>query len=133
MHTVVCTQSSTMDSVAPVSKITQPEWSKNATIYEVNVRQYTSEGTFNAFSEHLPRLKEMGVDILWFMPIHPIGKVNRKENEDSMGSYYSVQDYKAVSTDYGTEEDFRALVEQVHNPDESDSRLVPNHTAWDNP
>ena len=134
MHTVACTQSSTMDSVAPVSKVTQPEWSKNATIYEVNVRQYTSEGTFNAFSEHLPRLKEMGVDILWFMPIHPIGKVNRKENEDSMGSYYSVQDYKAVSTDYGTEEDFRVLVEQVHNLGmKVILDWVPNHTAWDNP
>ncbi|MBM3418399.1 MAG: alpha-amylase, partial [Bacteroidetes bacterium] len=55
-----------------------PEWSKNATIYEVNVRQFTPEGTFNAFAKHLPRLKEMGVDIIWLMPIHPIGEKNRK-------------------------------------------------------
>ena len=129
-----CTQPSTMDAVAPVSKVEHPEWSKNATIYEVNVRQYTPEGTFNAFSEHLPRLKEMGVDILWFMPIHPIGKINRKETERSMGSYYSVQDYKAVSSDYGTEEDFRRMVEQAHGLGmKVILDWVPNHTAWDNP
>ena len=129
-----CTQPSTMEAVAPVSKVEHPEWSKNATIYEVNVRQYTPEGTFNAFSEHLPRLKEMGVDILLFMPIHPIGKINRKETESSMGSYYSVQDYKAVSSDYGTEEDFRHMVEQAHGLGmKVILDWVPNHTAWDNP
>ena len=129
-----CTQPSNMEVVAPVSKVEHPEWSKNATIYEVNVRQYTPEGTFNAFSEHLPRLKEMGVDILWFMPIHPIGKINRKETESSMGSYYSVQDYKAVSSDYGTEEDFRRMVEQAHGLGmKVILDWVPNHTAWDNP
>lgn len=134
MFTAACTQPSTVDSAAPVSKVTQPEWSKNATIYEVNVRQYTPEGTFSAFSEHLPRLKEMGVDILWFMPIHPIGKINRKENENSMGSYYSVQDYKAVSSDYGTAEDFRAVVQQAHSLEmKVILDWVPNHTAWDNP
>ena len=134
MFTAACTQPSTVDSAAPVSKVTQPEWSKNATIYEINVRQYTLEGTFSAFSEHLPRLKEMGVDILWFMPIHPIGKINRKENENSMGSYYSVQDYKAVSSDYGTAEDFRAVVQQAHSLEmKVILDWVPNHTAWDNP
>ena len=134
MFTAACTQPSTVDSAAPVSKVTQPEWSKNATIYEINVRQYTPEGTFSAFSEHLPRLKEMGVDILWFMPIHPIGKINRKENENSMGSYYSVQDYKAVSSDYGTAEDFRAVVQQAHSLEmKVILDWVPNHTAWDNP
>lgn len=135
LSTLACTTSQHADnSLTPVSKITQPEWSKNANIYEVNVRQYTPEGTFNAFAEHLPRLHEMGVDILWFMPIHPIGEINRKENENSMGSYYSVQDYKKVSSDYGTEEDFRALVAQAH---ELGMKViidwVPNHTAWDNP
>ncbi len=134
MFTAACTQPSTVDSAAPVSKVTQPEWSKNATIYEINVRQYTPEGTFSAFSEHLPRLKEMGVDILWFMPIHPIGKINRKENENSMGSYYSVQDYKGVSSDYGTAEDFRAVVQQAHSLEmKVILDWVPNHTAWDNP
>ena len=129
-----CTQPYTMDVVAPVSKVEHPEWSKNATIYEVNVRQYTPEGTFNAFSEHLPRLKEMGVDILWFMPIHPIGKINRKETESSMGSYYSVQDYKSVNSDYGTKEDFKRMVEQAHGLGmKVILDWVPNHTAWDNP
>ncbi|MBU8883286.1 hypothetical protein KSK37_09335 [Kaistella sp. DKR-2] len=67
-------------------EITHTEWSKNATIYEVNVRQYTQEGTFKAFEKHLPRLKKMGVDIIWLMPIHPIGEKNRK---GTLGSYYS--------------------------------------------
>lgn len=61
-----------------VAHIDHPEWSKSANMYEVNIRQYTEEGTFKAFQEHLPRLKEMGVDILWLMPIHPIGKEKRK-------------------------------------------------------
>ncbi|MFM7300416.1 MAG: hypothetical protein ACKO1R_04670, partial [Crocinitomicaceae bacterium] len=65
-----------------------PEWSKNATIYEVNIRQFTPEGTFKAFGKHLPRLKDMGVDIIWLMPIHPIGEKNRK---GSLGSYYAVR------------------------------------------
>ena len=69
---------------------TVPEWTKDAVMYEVNVRQFTPEGTFAAFSKHLPRIKELGVDIIWFMPIHPIGEKNRK---GSLGSYYSVKDY----------------------------------------
>lgn len=106
-----------------------PEWSKNANIYEVNLRQYTPEGTFNAFSQHLPRLKEMGVDILWLMPIHPISEKNRK---GTLGSYYAVRDYKAVNPDFGTKEDFLNLVNQAH---ELDMKVildwVPNHTGFD--
>ena len=71
-------------------EIKHPEWSKNATIYEVNVRQFTPEGTFKAFETHLPRLKAMGVDIIWLMPINPIGVEKRK---GTLGSYYSVKDY----------------------------------------
>ncbi|MGC9373628.1 MAG: alpha-amylase family glycosyl hydrolase [Bacteroidales bacterium] len=111
-------------------KVKHPEWSKNASIYEVNIRQYTPEGTFNAFAEHLPRLKEMGVDILWLMPIHPIGEKNRK---GSMGSYYSVKDYLDINPEFGTEEDFKNLVNQIHA---SGMYViidwVANHTAWDN-
>ncbi len=107
-----------------------PDWSYNATIYEVNVRQYTKEGTFKAFADHLPRLKEMGVDILWFMPVHPIGVKNRK---GSLGSYYSVQNFKDVNPEFGTLQDFKSLVESAH-------QLgmyvildwVANHTSWDN-
>ncbi len=107
-----------------------PEWSNNAVIYEVNVRQFTEEGTFNAFAEHLPRLKELGVDILWLMPIHPIGELNRK---GTLGSYYSIKDYKAVNPEFGTFEDFKALVDKAH---ELGMKVildwVANHTAWDN-
>ena len=87
-------------------------WTRNANIYEVNIRQYTPEGTFNAFTTHLERLDELGVDILWLMPIHPISLKNRK---GSLGSYYSVQDYKALNPDFGTNEDFRNLVEKSHS------------------
>src|SRR5436853_4865786 len=62
----------------PYVEIKHPEWTRNATIYEVNLRQYTKEGTFKAFETHLPRLKEMGIDIIWLMPIHPIGIEKRK-------------------------------------------------------
>lgn len=106
------------------------EWSRDANIYEVNIRQYTPEGTFDAFSEHLPRLAEMGVEILWLMPIHPIGVEHRK---GGMGSYYSVRDYKDVAPEYGTKEDFRELVDAAH---ELGMKViidwVANHTAWDN-
>ena len=70
-----------------------PDWANTATIYEVNIRQYTPEGTFNAFQNHLPRLKELGVDILWLMPINPIGEVNRK---GKLGSYYSVKNLSLI-------------------------------------
>ena len=83
------------------------EWTKDAIIYEVNIRQFTEEGTINAFSKHLPRLKDLGVDILWLMPIYPIGELNRK---GGLGSYYSVQDYKVVNPEFGTLEDFKNLI-----------------------
>ncbi len=99
-------------------------------IYEVNIRQYTPEGTFNAFTNgHLERLGDMGVDIIWLMPIHPIGEKNRK---GELGSYYSVKDYKGVNPEFGIEEDLRALIGKAH---ELDMIVildwVPNHTAWD--
>jgi glycosidase len=106
------------------------DWSKNANIYEVNIRQYTEEGTINAFREHLPRLKEMGVDILWLMPVQPIGELNRK---GSLGSYYSVKDYKAVNPELGTMQDFKDLVNEAH---EMGMYVildwVANHSSWDN-
>ncbi|MGE5394060.1 MAG: alpha-amylase family glycosyl hydrolase [Candidatus Saccharibacteria bacterium] len=114
----------------PVGQANFPEWSKNAVMYEVNVRQYTPEGTFNAFKEHLPRLKDLGVDILWFMPIQPISEKNRK---GSLGSYYSVRDYKAVNPEFGTMDDFKSLVKSAH---EMGFKVmidwVANHTGCDN-
>lgn len=105
-------------------------WSKNATIYEVNIRQYTPEGTFNAFSESLPRLKKMGVEILWIMPINPIGVKNRKGTQ---GSYYSIRDYKAVNPEFGTMADFKNLVDEAHALDmKVILDWVANHSAFDN-
>lgn len=107
-----------------------PEWTKNAVIYEVNIRQYTPEGTFKAFEIHLQRLKELGVDILWIMPIQPISEKNRK---GSLGSYYSVKDYKGINPEFGTLEDFKSLVNKAH---EMGFKViidwVANHTGWDN-
>ena len=105
-------------------------WTKNAVMYEVNVRQFTPEGTFKAFSKHLPRIKNLGVDIIWFMPIHEIGQVNRK---GSLGSYYSIKDYRSTNPEFGTLEDFNELVKQIH---ELDMKViidwVANHTSFDN-
>jgi glycosidase len=117
-----------MDSIE--YKKTMPEWAKSASIYEVNTRQYTPEGTFNAFQKELPRLKKMGVDIIWMMPINPIGVKNRK---GSLGSYYSVKDYKAINPEYGTETDFKALVTEAHKLGmHVIIDWVANHTSWDN-
>ncbi len=113
-----------------------PDWAKNAVIYEVNTRQYTPEGTFKAFATHLSSLKDLGVDILWFMPIHPIGLEKRKVPDGmktSLGSYYSVQDYEAVNPEFGTEADFKSLVNQAHKMGfKVIIDWVANHTAWDN-
>jgi glycosidase len=101
-----------------------------ANLYEVNLRQYSEKGDIAGFMKHLPRLASMGVDILWLMPIHPIGEVNRK---GSLGSYYSVKDFCGLNPDYGTKDDFRKLVETAHA---LGMRViidwVANHAAWDN-
>lgn len=108
-----------------------PDWSHDAVIYEVNVRQYTDAGTFQAFAEHLPRLQELGVEVLWFMPIYPIGELNRK---GSLGSYYSIRDYTAVNPEFGTLDDFKAVVDQAHQLGmKVILDWVANHTAWDHP
>ncbi len=106
-----------------------PAWSKNINIYEVNIRQYTPEGTFNAFSVHLKRLRDMDVDVLWFMPIFPISKTKRK---GSLGSYYSVSGYRDINPEFGSKKDFKKLVKSAHD---LGLRViidwVPNHTGWD--
>ncbi len=107
-----------------------PEWCKKATIYEVNIRQFTPEGTFAAFSKHLPRLKQMGVDIIWLMPIHPIGEKNRK---GGLGSYYAVRNYEEVNAEFGTMADFQQLVKETHaNGMKLIIDWVANHTSPDN-
>jgi len=107
------------------------DWTKNANIYEVNIRQYTPEGTFNAFATHLDRLQAMGVKILWIMPIQPIGKLNRK---GGLGSYYSIADYTETNPNFGTMEDFKNLVEEAHKRDmKVILDWVANHTSFDHP
>ena len=115
----------------PYIKLTHPEWSRDAVLYQVNVRQYSEAGTFAAVEADLDRLQELGVDILWLMPIHPIGEKNRK---GGLGSYYSVKDYYGVNPEFGALDDLKSLIAAAHD---RDMRVildwVANHTAWDNP
>ncbi len=112
-----------------------PEWVKSSVLYEINTRQYSPEGTFKALEADLPRIKDLGVDILWLMPVFPIGEKDRKIPEGAktgLGSYYSVRDYKAVNPEFGTGEDFKSFVNKAH---EMGFRVivdwVANHTARD--
>jgi len=127
------------------SPITNDDY-ENAVIYEANIRQYSSEGTFEAFTKDIPQLKELGVKIIWLMPIHPISETNRKatpelsiediedeeERKKYLGSYYSISDYRAINPEFGTKEDFDNLVTTAH---ENDMWViidwVANHTGWD--
>jgi glycosidase len=106
-----------------------PGWIMQGNIYEVNIRQYTPEGTLNAFAKHLDRLRAMGVETIWFMPINPISKVDRK---GSLGSYYAVSDYTAINPEFGTLEDFKNLVKSIHDKGmKVIIDWVPNHTGAD--
>jgi len=111
------------------NSFSHPDWSKKSNIYEVNIRQYTKEGTFKAFLPHIDRLHNMGVDILWIMPISPIGKLNRK---GTLGSYYAISDYTSINPEFGTMDDFKEVVEKVHSLGmHIIIDWVANHTAWD--
>jgi glycosidase len=115
----------------PGVELTHPDWSRDATIYQINQRNFTTEGTFRAAEEHLPRLRELGVDILWLMPVHPIGEQNRK---GGLGSPYAVKDYLGVNPEFGTLEDLRHFVAAAHDHGfHVILDWVANHTAWDNP
>ena len=142
------------DSDTPESNVEEsyelgyPDWLKSANLYELNTRQFSEEGTFDAITAQVPRLKDMGVDIIWLMPIHPISEKKRKATNDKevediedpeerkkyLGSPYAVADYKGLNPDYGTPEDFKEMVSALH---ERDMKViidwVPNHTGWDNP
>lgn len=121
----VAKDSAQMPTVAPL-----PGWALQSNIYEVNVRQYTKEGTFNAFAASLPRLKAMGVQILWFMPITPISVTDRK---GKLGSYYAVQNYTAINPEFGNMKDWKALVIKAHEMGfKVITDWVPNHTGADN-
>ncbi len=108
---------------------TAASWLDTCVMYEVNIRQYTEEGTFKAFEGHLQRLKDMGVNTLWFMPVHPISETERK---GTLGSYYAVDDYMAINPEFGTMEDFQHLVDTAHNMGfKVILDWVANHTGWD--
>ena len=114
----------------PPFRLTHPEWSRDAVIYQINTRQFTPEGTFKAAETHLPRLKDLGVDILWLMPINEIGQANRK---GTLGSPYAVKDYYSVNPEFGTMEDLKHFVQAAHGMGmHVILDWVPNHTAWDN-
>jgi glycosidase len=110
-------------------KFSTVDWAKGSNIYEVNIRQYTPEGTIPAFGKHLPRLKEMGIEILWLMPVTPISIEKR---QGTLGSYYACSSYTAINPEFGTPEDFRKLVTDAHV---LGIKLiidwVANHTGWD--
>jgi len=132
-----CPQPERADDTTPAAEtaaaaaVTPPAWSRDAVIYEVNVRQFTPEGTLAALQRHLPRLDSLGVDILWLMPVQPIGKLNRK---GPLGSYYSIADYTAINPEHGTEADFRAFVDAAHAQGmKVILDWVANHTAFDHP
>lgn len=127
------TASITLGQQKSKSPFPHPVWSLQSNIYEVNVRQYTPEGTFKAFEKHLPRLRKMGVEILWFMPVTPIGIEGRKMTEADLGSYYAVRDYKAVNPEFGSMQDFKSLVGKCHRMGfKVIIDWVANHTARDN-
>lgn len=104
-------------------------WSLNTNLYEVNLRQYTTEGTFLAFSNELPRLHDMGVKVLWFMPITPISAEKRL---GTLGSYYACSDYTDTNPEFGTVHDFKQLVYKAHDLGfKVIIDWVANHTGWD--
>ncbi len=116
---------------SPYVKLDHPDWSTNAVIYQLNTRQFTQEGTFAAAQKELLRLNDLGVDILWLMPIHPIGEKNRK---GALGSPYSVKDYYGVNPEFGTLDDLKSLIDAAHDHGmHVILDWVANHTAWDNP
>ena len=123
------TSNTTTNTDSNSNLASHPDWILQGNIYEVNVRQYTKEGTFNAFSTNLDRLKQMGVQTLWFMPINPISKKDRK---GTLGSYYAVANYTAVNPEFGTMEDFKNLVQKAHGMGfKVIIDWVPNHTGAD--
>lgn len=135
-------ETSQTETLAPVSDAMM----ENAVIYEANIRNYSAEGTFNAFTKDIPHLKELGVKVLWVMPVYPISLKRRKatgdlsiedikdpkEREKYLGSYYAISDYTAVNPDLGTKEDFDKLVKTAHeNGMYVILDWVANHTGWD--
>lgn len=107
-----------------------PGWVRDGVIYEIFPRQFSPEGNFNGITAKLDELKDLGVNVLWLMPIHPIGETLRK---GTLGSPYAVRDYYAINPDLGSADDFKRLISEAHKRDmKVIIDIVANHTAWDN-
>ena len=105
------------------------DWVKDAVIYQIFERQFSNKGDFNSITADLDRLQNLGVDVLWLMPIHPLGKLKSK---GTIGSPYAVQDFYAINPDYGTKDDFKRLIAEAHKRNlKVIIDIVANHTAWD--
>ena len=141
-----CKKETTVEIAKVEIAAVTPELAENGVIYEANIRQYSPEGTFNEFTKDIPKLKKLGVKVLWLMPIHEIGIKNRKakgdvsiesitdtiEKKKYLGSHYSVKDYRSINANYGTKEDFKKLVNEAHkNGIYVVIDWVANHTSWD--
>jgi glycosidase len=106
-----------------------PEWLRSSIVYEIYPRNFSKEGDFNAITARLDELKDLGIDILWLMPIHPIGE---KLKKGTLGSPYCVRDYYAINPEYGTTNDFKRLVDEAHKRGmKLIIDMVAGHTAWD--
>ena len=115
--------------VSKIAPVSIDQKIKNAVIYEANIRQYSPEGTFNAFTKDIPELKELGVKVLWLMPVYPISTTKSK---GSLGSYYAISNYTEINPEFGTLDDFRKLINKAHDNDMLVILdWVANHTGWD--
>jgi len=123
-------KSKIIDKAPLTTSVKHAGWTRNMILYEINVRQFSKSGTFAGVDSSLTKIRDLGVNVLWFMPVYPIGEVNRK---GELGSYYSVKDYMAANPEFGTLEDFRSLVAKAH---EMGFHVildwVGNHSSWDN-
>lgn len=131
-----CKTSQAPVSTTQTTAMRVPDWAKNAVIYELNTRQFSKEGTLKKAAEALPRIKKLGVDIVWLMPIYPICTTNRKcnptEKTACLGSPYAAFDFKSVNPDLGTAADFRDFVKKAHGLGlKVILDFVPDHTGWD--
>ncbi|MDC8830580.1 alpha-amylase family glycosyl hydrolase [Alteromonas gilva] len=112
-------------------QVEQPKWSKNAVIYQVNTRQFSQEGTFKGVTAGLSHIADLGANIVWLMPIHPIGEKHRK---GKLGSPYAVKDFRAINPEFGDAASLKELISQAHALGlKVILDWVPNHSAWDNP
>jgi cyclomaltodextrinase len=116
-------------SAAPVTARAAPDWLRDGLIYEVFPRDFSPKGDFNGVTAQLDRLKDLGVNVVWLMPIHPLGK---EKSKGSLGSPYAVRDFDAINPDYGTADDLKKLVAAAHKRDmKIFIDIVANHTSWD--